>query len=278
MKNILLYGNCQMDAIKKTLNLPTDLYNLTVLLCFSTDIDRNNYLDIIKNSDIIITQPIQDNYRDVDYLSTNFIINNSKDSTKIIIVNSAYFNFYYFDLTYTYFNEKLLQTPTDYHYNKMIECYKNNFSEDYYIENYVNNANLKTKEELENMVSNSLNELKIRYENSKEKYSIKNVFFIPLYEFINKNYKDQLLFYSMNHPTKYVIQYICLEIIHYLEIHNSINFDIDIFNFMKCILYKCIQKQVNFDINEYTPSMMNKTNSNEITKLYYSAYNKINFF
>lgn len=276
MVNILFYGNCQLIAVNQTLNLPKEFVFFEVQ-CFLTDITEKDFLDIIKKSDIIITQPIHNNYRNVTYLSTNFIINNMDINTKIIIIDSAYFNFYYFDLKYIYFNEELLQTPIDYHYDKMIECYKKNLSENYFIENFINNTEYKTKEELEIIAKNSLNELKNRFEHTKLSYNTNSTFFIHLYDFIKDNYKEKLLFYSMNHPTKYLIQYVCLEIIDCLQIPNTINYDIDTFQHLKCILYKCIQPQVNFDINEHPPLMLNKVTVEEITKIYYDSYKTINY-
>jgi hypothetical protein len=238
---------------------------------------KDEFTNIVKNSEIIVTQPIHDNYKNVDYLSTNYIINNANKNAKIIIFDNCYFNFYYFDLTYSYFNNKLLQTPIDYHYNKMMECYKENYSENYYIENYVNNENLKNSDELEIIAENGLIELKNRYDYSKTQYNFENVHIISVYEFIKNNYKDKLLFYSMNHPTKYVLEYVCEEIIKELNFPNTIDYSIDTFNGIKCILYKCIQKAVNFNINDYSPLTQNATCSEEITKLYYNNYKIIGY-
>jgi hypothetical protein len=159
----------------------------------------------------------------------------------------------------------------------MIECYKNNFSIEHYIDNFINNVDLKTSEELETIAENSLNNLNIRYINNKNEYNGDNIFIISTYEFIKQNYKDKLLFYSMNHPTKYVIQFLCEEIIKILQIKNTINYNIDQLNNPKCILYKCISKNVNFDINQHTPLTKNNENIHKIVELYYDTYKKIGF-
>lgn len=72
--------------------------------CYSTNIDQAEFTYLINKCDIIITQPIQDNYRNKSYLSTSYIINNKKSECKIILFDSCYFSFYYFDLTYKIFN------------------------------------------------------------------------------------------------------------------------------------------------------------------------------
>jgi hypothetical protein len=266
-----------MFAVQETLTM-SKTFDKIHIPCWTTEYNKESFLNIIKKCDIIVTQPINDNYRDVDYLSTKFIINNSKPSCKIIICDSCHFDFYYFDLTYKIYDGNILHKPSDYHYNHMIECYNNNFSQDYYIETYVNNKNLKTSKELDSIAENSLNELVNRYNKNKEVYNGTNIHFITTYEFIRNNYKDKLLFYSMNHPSKYLIQYICQEIMNHLQIQSNINYNIDILNNIEqplCILYKCIQKNVNFDINNCKPFLHGKNNIKDITQIYYDTYTNL---
>jgi hypothetical protein len=167
--------------------------------------------------------------------------------------------------------EKTLNQPIDYHYNKMMECYKNNLSVEYFLE-------LKTKEELENDVNNSLEELRKRYMESVHRYKINNnIHVITCYNFIKNNYKDKLLFYTINHPTKFLIQFICKEIIKNLNINNTMDYNVDNFNYIKCIIYKCVQKVVNFNISDFKPLTCEKQDIKEITKLYYNAYKNNSF-
>ena len=230
-----------------------------------------------KKSDIIITQSINDNYKDVDYLSTSYIIKNKKPECKLIIFDSCYFNFYYFDLTYKTFNNDILHKPLDYHYNKMIECYNNNNSVEHYITHFVDNLDLKSSEELDEIAENSLEELYNRDKNNKEKYNDENMYIIGTYNYIKNNYKNKLLFYSMNHPTKYVIQFICEQIINTLQIQNTINYNIDLLSNPRCILYKCISKNVNFDINNHASLTLGITDIKKTTQLYYATYKAIGF-
>ena len=273
---ILFYGNCQIYAVLKTLNLDTE-YKIFHIKCWKGHIEKKYFTNIIKQCDIIITQPINDNYRNVDYLSTSYIIKNKKTHSKLIIFDSCYFNFYYFDLTYKTFNDHLLHKPIDYHYNKMIECYNNNKSVEYYITNFINNLDLKSYDELDIIAQNSLKNIYDKHKKNKAKYSDTNIYLIGTYEYIKNNYKDKLLFYSMNHPTKYLIQFICKKIIDILNLKNEINYNIDILNSPKCILYKCISKNVNFDIDNYEPLILNFTNVENITQLYYNTYRNIGF-
>lgn len=279
--NILFYGNCQCNAIRLVLNLPSK-YNIFSIECFSTNIESNEFTNIIKKSNIIITQHIHDNYRNKDYLSTKYIINNKNSDCKIILFNPLYFNYYYFDLNYKKLNnDEILKTPIDYHYNDMITCYKLNLPIEKYFEYYVDNIYYKNNDDLTKIANESLNELDNRYQIMINEYvnNNSNIILIYITEFIKNNYKETLLFYSMNHPSKYLFHFITHEIIKILNIENTINYNIDPLDNPKCILYKCIQNSVNFNINEHQSVTLDKIGDYEITKLYFKSYkdNNIKF-
>jgi len=281
MKNLLFYGNCQTGSLIPFLKNYLNKYNVKNILCWHDLIEKNYFLEEIQKADVIITQPINSNYRGVDYLNTEFILNNCKKNTKIIIFPSLHFDFYYFDLIYKSLNNNiLLRDPSDYHYGKLIECYKNSLDKQYFIDNYINNLNYKSIEELENIANDSLKELE-RRENLMEEYSnIYPITIIKTVDFIRENYKKKLLFYSMNHPTKYLMQFICTKILEILEENlNFIDLDIDpLYLNERGIIYKCIQNIVQFDINDYTPqlSKYNINNINDVVDTYYNTYNKFN--
>jgi hypothetical protein len=283
--NILFYGNCQLAAYNKILNIKNS--NINVIECWNTDISELDFTNIVKNTNIIITQSINDNYRDKSYLSTKYILEICKKDCKIIILDNCYFDFYYLDLNYKWFNNKVLAEPISYHYENMINCYKNNECVDYYIENIVNNVNLKTYDELDKLARESINELKLRYEKNMEKYSNTNltIHFETCYDYIRDHYKNELLFYCMNHPTKCLLQHNCYKIIkiikQYFTIDYEFNYDIDPFNYIQCIIYKCIQQNVTFDISCFFPSInlenLKITGTKEIVDLYYKTYKTIGF-
>jgi hypothetical protein len=279
--NILLYGNCQLWGIKECLFSLND-YDAEYLDCYIQENDENYMLQKYKNADIIITQPIQDNYRDKTYLSTSYIIKNCKKTCKIIILDSLHFDFYYCDLTYIFFKDKILEYPEHYHYQYMIDCYKNNVSVNDYIKNYINNIDLISKEDLENKAIASINELKRRYENNKIKYTGENIYFIYTGDYINDNYKEKLLFYSMNHPTFHLLKFISEQIVLLLNLKN-INYKFFEIDNSKCIIYKCIQKVVKFNIDNCKLKLQDRNNGEikdtieDICKLYYDTYDRIGF-
>ena len=211
----------------------------------------------------------------INYLNTKYIIER-KNKQKIIIFDSCYFEFYYPDLKYVRYNNKLIEIPATYHYQYMIDNYLNNASIDNYIEKYVNNKDLISKEKLLNMANDSINILKNKYNDNIEKYvNFKNVYIIGTAKFIENNYKNKLLFYSMNHPSKYLLNYICDNIVKILNISNNINYDLDPLKVYRGILYKCIQSVVKFNVNNDNLFINKNTDLTKAIELYYNTYDEI---
>ena len=271
---ILFFGNCQTGAIRRCLNLNKS-YFTHYEACYKSTLNKKEFTTLIKEQDIIITQPIIQNYRNLDYLNTKYIINNTNGI--VIIFNSCYFDFYYPDLKYIKHNNEILRAPIDYHYQYMIDHYKRGDTIQNYLDNCVNNPDLISQKSLLERATKSINELRNRDANIRKEYSKKsNVHFISISDYIEKNYRDKLLFYSMNHPSKYLLQFICENIINILNIDNSINYSIDPLNGTRCILYKCLESALRFKIDNDIITK-NFTDTFSITKLYFDTYDKINF-
>jgi hypothetical protein len=278
MKKILLFGNCQTGGIKEIIQSWLHDYNIEIILCWITDITKEIFTYKIQNADIIITQPINDNYREREFLNTNYIIKNANQNTKIFIFPSLHFNFYYFDCGYKFHNNKLINTPSDYHYYNLIENYENKKDFINFINNCVKNKDFKSSEYLIDLANKSIDEL-INRENKLNDYIITNgnCNIIIVSTFINDNYKKKLLFYSINHPTKYLLHYISIEILKILGInYNGINTNIDpLYSNERCILYECIKNVVEFDINKHNPKHNNVENINDICYNYYKSYDTV---
>ena len=273
---VLFFGNCQPEAIMKCLNLNKS-YITHYEACFLSTLNKKEFTTLLKEPDIIITQPIDDEYRNLDYLNTKYIINNTNGI--VIIFNSCYFDFYYPDLKYIkYNNNNSLNEPIDYHHQYMIDYYKKGDTIQNYLDNCVNNPNLIDQKSLLERANNSINELRNRDIDIRNKFCTKkNVYFISITDYIEKNYQEKILFYSMNHPSKYLLQFICENIINILNINNSINYTIDPLNNPRCILYKCLESTVRFKIDNDDIIVNNFTDTFSITKLYFDTYDKINF-
>lgn len=275
MISVLFYGNCQPDAIRKILCLDPALYHATFLPCYLTDYDESAFLHLVTNSDIIVTQSIQDNYNNKPYLSTSFVLQHAKKHTRIFLFDSCYFHFYYFDLTYVKLDGNRYHAPIDYHYTSMIECYNKKLPVETYVRDYVHNATLKTEEELEAIAERGLKELQDRYMLSKERYERDNVYVFSIHDFVRDNYKKKLLFYSVNHPTKYLFHHLCEEIQTHFGFPKTMDYDLDPLRSIQCILYACIQNHVTFDHTKHAARTLGTSNPAAIAKLYYDTYSKL---
>ena len=274
VKKILFFGNCHTGQIMKCLNL-NESYITYYEQCHLSTLNKKEFTTLINKQDIIITQPIEKNYKNVDYLNTTYVINNTNGI--VIIFNSCYFDFYYPDLKYIKHNNTILHEPIDYHYQYMIDHYKRGDTIQNYLDNCVNNPDLISQKSLLERATKSINELRNRDTNIRKEFGKKsNVYFISISDYIEKNYREKLLFYSMNHPSKYLLQFICENIINILNIDNSIIYTIDPLNNPRCILYECVQSAVRFKIDNDIITN-NCTDIFSITKLYFDTYDKINF-
>jgi hypothetical protein len=96
---------------------------------------------------------------------------------------------------------------------------------------------------------------------------------ISVSDFIKNNYKSKLLFYTINHPSKYVLQFICENILFYLnETTQTMNYNLDPLNVEKSIIYKCVQKVVKFDVNKEIPKSNNLDENFAIIQSYFDTY------
>lgn len=280
MKNLLYYGNCQVRSLNNVMKNCFLDYNVTDNMCLE-DIDKNDFLNKIQQADIIITQPIKPNYKNIGYSHTEFILENSNKNAKIIIFPSLYFNFYYFDLTYKKLkDDSALKDPSDYHYKELFNYFIQKKTSIEFYNEILENAALKTAIELESIAIDSINELEKR-ENEMSKYNtIRECLIIQTSNFIKQNYKQKLLFYTMNHPAKYILQYIAEIVLDYLNIDNNINYEIDYcYNEERAMLYKCIQQVVEFDIDIEKPRLhkFNTENKIKIIEKYYDTYANYDF-
>ncbi len=278
MKKILYYGNCQVGALHDIIKKSFFNCMITIVLCWLDNIEKNYFLEKIREADIIITQPIKPNYKNTDYLHTEYILENANPNAKIFIFTSLHFDFYYWDLSYKFLKDNtLLREPSDYHYNELINFFTSKKNQSDFINEIINNANLKSKTELENIATSSICELKKR-ETEMNKYSeLRDCHIITSSNFINDNYKKKLLFYSMNHPTKYVLQNIAEKIVTLLKIDSKIDYNIDPLHISeRGIIYKCIEKVVDFNIENHKPrlSKYNMESIEDIVNKYYEIYEK----
>ena len=102
--NILFYGSCNVTRLIEEDSFKTSIlgkalegHNVNFIPCHETDLSEEQFSEIIKGQDIIITVPINKEYRNKIYLSTEYILQNKRKDAKVIIFISLHSNCYYFD-------------------------------------------------------------------------------------------------------------------------------------------------------------------------------------
>lgn len=265
----VIYGNCQ--AVALTQLLYPSLSKIYIIHQIKpvhklTNSDIDNLYKIIKIVDLLIIQPISDKYKNNIRLSTRSILENIKDECKVIMFPVCYFNFYYPFVTY-------LKTSYKEYYEyyqdiNLINLYKSNKANIYDLyKQMIDNDKLELKVDPLLTAEKSLIELEKR--ECEMEYKYKKIT-IKISNFIRNNYRSTLLFYTRNHPTKYLLNFICKEICNILNIQYIEN-NIDPLDNKHPPLYKIMEKYVYFNINQYVPKLFDAIGIDAvIDKLLYS--------
>jgi hypothetical protein len=284
--NVLFYGSCNVSRLIEEVNSQASIlvkafenYKVTSVLCQETELSQENFLNLIHQQDIIITVPISKEYRNKYYLSTDFILKNKKLKTKVIIFISLHSHFYYFDYGHIYEDNVYIKDPHFLHFKTLFEFYKQDKTEKQFIEECVYNTDFKSYEELDFFANKDIEELSRRQDLLIElKASNENVHVIDVVTFIKNNYKNHQMFYSLNHPSNYLMYFVADEIVKEIGLQrNLINKTVKVFD-DKFLLYACQQKYFNFDIYERPADFRTLSNNNNITTLeemishFYNSY------
>jgi len=281
----LFFGNCQMHIIKEMIKqtIFNEIYDCDL---FSSHIDTCDDLDKLYFKlniySFIAIQPHY-NYKNNSKYNISSIVKHVNTNCKIIIIPSCYFKFYYPFLTYCFTNNDLLKLPVDYHDKNLIDLYNKNINNNDIIKTeykkLLYNEDLISKKDLRKMAKESIDELKTREKKfMSESYGTKmDYVYLIISDFIENNYKKKLLFYSMNHPTYYLFEYIANELLQILGLGQYINNFVfyDPLDYLHPPLYKCIQKAVNFNISDFLPNINNLVDIDKITDMYLKDYDKI---
>lgn len=273
--HVLFYGNCQCYGLLRTLNLQLP-YVASAIQCFDTCLSEVEFSEIVKKADIIITQPVRDDYRGKPHLSSTFVLQNRRPGCVVLFFESLHFDFYYFDTAYKNANGQKLSTPSDYHYNTLLTYYLQGKTVEEYVSECVQNENLQSREQLEQRANTSLAEMEQRFADLTTKYNqYENVVAVSVREYISENYKKTLLFYSVNHPSKWCLQTLAKKIQERLDLHTTLDYDTDPLAQPRCLLYRTLSRAVNFDLDTCSAELAGQNDYLQIAKLYYDAYNAI---
>lgn len=298
--NILFYGSCQCINLylddnygKSFLRESFKNFNVKSIYCYSTDISEEEFNKIVKSSDIIITQPISENYRNKNYLSLKYILENIKDDCKVIIFPPLDFSFYFFDYGHLTVNDKLINLPTDIHFKTLFKYYSEGRSIQNFLDECFYNDDFKTSDELKVILNNCLLETKKREDLALKLISNRdNSYLIPMRQFFMDKHRNFMLHYTHNHPTSVTFVYMAEYIL------NIIGMDTDKIDrqtdpFGHCIeiyghkqsypLYSCIKKHLNFDTSDYKSCFYGTLNEGnklidikDACEIYYKSYKNLN--
>jgi hypothetical protein len=289
-KTFTIIGNCQISLISYLLSNKSFMETYDYISIFEVHIVNQSDIDyiykILNDIDLLIIQPINNNYKNIENFGTYNIISKTKPSCKIILFPSLHLKFYYPFSSYI-INKKtheLLQTPTHYHDINLLNLCKIHKSFDTIIDEFkklIYDESYKDISFVNDIANSSIDEL-IKREHLYSSFipeDRKNITSIIISsDFIINNYKKQLLFYSMNHPSKHLFHYICNQMLKILDIPlEPYPESIDPLLYAEVpILYRFLEKIVDFDISKIPVILCNKIVSiEEYVRIYYEVYSKL---
>ena len=265
-----IIGNCQAKSLVQFL-LSNGEFSSKYKYVEINDIFRMDeieldalYRDVLPILDLIIIQPISENYRNNYKYSTKSILNSVRQDCIKILFPSLYFDFYHPFLSYIYDKNRpswKLGDPFDYHDKNIINKYIDNdniHDDEQNVENILKDYKRKQMDEhllnhdyFIKRLNTNIDNLKER-ENNYPLFCTNDTFIMKSSSFILDNYKKNLLFYTNNHPTKYLFYYISNKILSFLMISLEVYpVEIDPLKALIIPLYKTIEKEVDFNIEYY---------------------------
>lgn len=116
------------------------------------------------------------------------------------------------------------------------------------------NPSFKTQSELIDIAQSEIAELRKRETAIQDAYKDARgvIGFVPISDFIADNFRDRLLMYTMNHPSKFILQHVSRKILTLLQLPVHINESIDpLFTSDRCMIYECVKRMLNCSTDEY---------------------------
>lgn len=226
MKHYTVYGSCQAHALGLILNSNKffkkhyKYHPVKGAWCATLAEIQNYNKTLFPTLDLFIYQPII-NYEEPK--TTKYITSHClKPGCQTIIFPFLYFKGYYPQSTSVWdtTNDKAVGSYHPeclYHDKNLISAYlQPNFNLDEFTKK-INSLDFYDWNSTFNILTQSLNELRKREVNDYVGYYIK------VADFIQHNFKSKLLFWTVNHPTKYLLQYVAKQVFNHLGVW--INFD-----------------------------------------------------
>jgi hypothetical protein len=280
MKKCLLYGNCQIGMLYRVF-LQTFLineYDFVYVNCYDSAKNNIEHIDL-SIFDLIITQPI---YQQTEDKTTLGVLKKKNKDCIVIVVHSLHFRFYFLNETVFKIKNEQLHLPIDYHDKNLIDLYlKYGKDKKSIINQYTDivfSPNFYSKDLYWTTYKNSIKNLKERFLNFSNLYKdFHPIYFIPIEDFIEKNYQNDLLWHSNIHP-KYnpVLKFLCSEILFILNKDTNLPNNFYEGNYEHQLpLYQSISSLVNFNTDQYAVSRVNQKllKIEDFVDVYLKVYN-----
>ena len=287
---VLFYGNCNVTNLIEPDERGSRIFDriesdhtCVSYMCHSERLDESMLDGDIKTADLIITQPIDDNYRGKPNLSTRYLLNERKSDTPVIIFPPIWFDAYYLDYTGLHINGKAVTEPENAHLGGIYQCWKNKQDAADFVNNYVNNPDLFSAKQFNEKARQNIESTATRENKCKEYASLHNeVYPVNLTPFYKDEYKTTLLTYTWNHPSKATLLKVATmirEIVNSISIGSEINLNAnhnaDTFDSHRWIIYSSIQKSVDFAASLHPPSIRRTDGSTADINFLFNSYCKV---
>ncbi len=227
MKKCVLIGTCQIGAVGKILSSSPkflEQYNITktILVHVISASAIEDFFTKIKDIDLLILQPISQNYRK-GIISTKRIQESISSTCQTIMIPYLFFTGYFPSMSYikNTYNKKVEKYNILYHDLNIIKHLvekididkaggTNNYLKDTHnkkahflrIKNILNDKDYYSKRFILRHVNKTLKILELRERNP---YDYGKPVDIKMSNYIRNNYQNQKLFHTMNHPTNILL-------------------------------------------------------------------------
>lgn len=281
MKKYSIIANCQGIKLNAFLNSNKyfrENYKLIHLKPIQkvTKIEIDNFYKTIHQIDLIIIQPISDNYKNYHRYSTSSILKNIKKECVVIMFPSMYFTGYYPNVIHHNISSINIRV----HDENIIKIFIDSKNKERFVKRciyMINNRHFYSKEYINKNIKDSINNLLERELKAKKDYNPK--FFIKISTFISNNYMKNILFTSFNHLTKYTYRYLSDEILRVLHI-NITPYPEELQgqeNSESCILYKSVKNVINKDLikNKYSQRGLADVHLKQFLEFHYDKYSLV---
>ena len=214
MKKCLIYGNCQTQGLKKTLEKNADFTALypfiEVLEVHLLTIEYLPYLEkLITEVDLFIYHKVKNGYKGVTQFGTNYLLGQLKENATAISLIGAYFSGYHPEMVYLKNQQgsKIMSSQANYHDFNILRAFSQGKTVTETVK-LISHDDFYYKEYLTQNLENTFTEL----------YNRETKTDITISPFIEKYYGRHRLFHTINHPASSIIAYLANEIFKLLQL------------------------------------------------------------